>query len=83
MMWSYYRYPFWFGPGDILSVILWILVAVAIAMVVRAVLRGWGAAPDRGDDRATEILKERYARGEIDKKEFEDRMDTLTRRANG
>ena len=31
----------------------------------------------RGDDRATAILRERYARGEIDKPEFDERMRHL------
>lgn len=52
----------------------WIVGLILIAVVVWAALRIAGTSqgqqsPDRKD--AVEILKERYARGEIQKEEFE------------
>lgn len=60
---------------------LWILIIVAIALLVPW-LRGQSAGNRRGDDshepkRALEILEERYARGEIDRDELEQRRRDL------
>lgn len=54
--------------------LVWILAIVLIGVIVWAVARVGGSGPGRrgpsGKD-AMEILKERYARGEIEKEEFE------------
>lgn len=68
----------WYGSGGwwmFLSMLaLWVGVAVLIVWAV-------GTARDRpaarGHDRAIAILQERYARGEIDRDEFEERRRTL------
>jgi putative membrane protein len=59
-----------FGP-----VMMLIFVAVCIA-VMYLVMRTAGPARSRGG-RAVEILMERYARGEIDQREFEERRRIL------
>jgi len=59
-----------FGIGHIL---LWVVVIVVVVLIARWLMggtRSWGR-PD--EDRAQSILKERYARGEIDKAEFDAR----------
>jgi putative membrane protein len=67
----------WFGP--IMMVIFWIAIIVAIIFFVR-----WLMASSRGrhspapQDSALEILKKRYARGEISKEEFEEKKRDLT-----
>jgi len=77
----------YFGPGGmmgfggmgIFSLIFWVLVAVAIALLVA------GAIPRKNQDESAtkdvadslEILKQRYARGEIDQKEFLNKRDIL------
>jgi putative membrane protein len=53
----------------------WALLIAAAVVVVRALAAD--RRPDPGD-RALQILKERYARGEIDKAEFETRKHDLT-----
>ena len=61
----------WFG-GTIM-IIFWILILVALVLFIKWLVQNTGrnhAGLDRGN-RALEILKERYARGEIDKVEFE------------
>ena len=61
----------WFG-GTIM-IIFWILILVALVFFIKWLVQNTGrnhASLDRGN-RALEILKERYARGEIDKVEFE------------
>ncbi len=63
-----------------------LLVWGGIILVIALLLRGLGAFRTRGEpggpSRATalEVLQERYARGEIDKPEYEERRATLTAR---
>lgn len=84
-----YRYGppmMWWGgwPGMIFGPLFMILVlAVVIALVfffVRSIGTPWhGAPPYQGPPPRTalDILKERFARGEIDKQEFEERRRVL------
>jgi putative membrane protein len=69
----------WFSM--IFMIVFWILVIVALVYLVK-----WLAQSSRGEkpgvggssgSRAIEILKERYARGEIDKAEFDARKKDL------
>lgn len=60
--------------------LLWVVLIAALAWLVAGALSG--ARDDRrsgGDPQeALEILKQRYARGEIDRDEYEDRRRTLS-----
>lgn len=64
--------------GMIGMLLWWVLIILAITILVRWLISG---AAHRGHpdarDRSLDILKERYARGEIDKKEFEDKKRDL------
>ena len=65
--------------GPLFGILFIAAIAVAIILVVRAL--GGGAAPGRprSEDRtALDILDERFARGEIDIQEYEDRKRVLT-----
>jgi putative membrane protein len=59
---------------------LWILISVAIVTLLAvALIRG--SRPDqrsRVDQDALAILKQRYARGEIDEAKFQRRLEILT-----
>ncbi len=62
------------GVWMLFSVIFWILVIVGIVLlVVWAVQKGTGGGAGRTEESALEILKKRYARGEISKEEFEEK----------
>ncbi len=70
------------GGGWILGPIMMILFVVLIVAVVVLVVRwlgaaGGGAAQGSRPKAALDILEERFARGEIDKEEFEQRRQTL------
>jgi len=67
--------------GIILSVIFWVLVIWAIVALVRwAVWSSHGGKSHwHGEDSAIQILKDRYAKGEIKKEEFEEKMKDLTK----
>ena len=61
----------WFGM--IFMMIFWVLVIVGLVFLVKWLIQAAGSgkvAVQRGSG-AVEILKERYARGEINKAEFE------------
>lgn len=53
-----------------------ILIALVIAVIVRLV-RGGGCCHHRNRNQALDILSERFARGEIDASEYEERKATL------
>lgn len=65
------------GPDWILMVIFWILLIAGIAALAKFFLDSRkttaAAAP-----KALEILEERYAKGEIDSKEFEEKRGVLS-----
>lgn len=72
MDWNGWGYGMFLGP------LFMILVVVAIVAAVVVVLRPLSGAPSPPfANRALDILKERYARGEIDKNEFEERRRSL------
>jgi len=62
----------WFG--GIFMIVFWILLLVGLVFVIRWLIQTTGKKGNGGQhgSRALEILKERYARGEIDKAQFED-----------
>jgi len=63
---------FGWGIWPLVPILLVTLVVIGVYLVSTA-LRGGGRPPQPPTDRALEILRERYARGEITKEEF-DRM---------
>jgi putative membrane protein len=73
MWWSDYwpGHLMFFGPMTMFLVLVIICAAGMFLM-----MRGGGMRHDRGT-RALDILKERYARGEIDQAEFEERRRSL------
>lgn len=68
----------WFG--GIFMIVFWILVLVGLVFCIKWLIQSTSGGRAGGDssNRALEILKERYARGEIDKVEFEEKKKVLT-----
>lgn len=64
--WSAGNIMGWFG-GGIMMIAFWILLIILIMWIAREI-RGNNSM---SSSRALDILKERYAKGEIDKEEFE------------
>ena len=60
------------GGMGILMILFWGVVIIALIVLISAVLSGRGTS---ASDEALEILRKRYARGEIDK----DRFDAMLR----
>lgn len=66
----------WWGMGMIFVMFFWILIIAGIVLVAVFLFK-WLAKAE-GAESALDILKKRYARGEIDKKEFEEKKRDLT-----
>lgn len=65
-----YNWMWFLGP--IFMVIFWVLFIVGIAYLVKWVLESTKSGKALEPDSAIDILKKRYARGEISKKEYEE-----------
>jgi putative membrane protein len=76
--WGWGMHPMWgvWGLGmTLMMLVFWGVVITALVLAIR-----WMARQTAGPrpDAALEILRQRYARGEIDKNEFEARKRDLT-----
>jgi putative membrane protein len=65
----------WFGAVPM--VLWWALLIVGIVVLAKWLIGGSASAAGPAGDRALEVLRERYARGEIDKDEFDKRKRDL------
>lgn len=74
----YWTYGTWGWFGWIGMILWWALIILVIVALVRWIA-GVGDRTQRGGKSAREILDERYARGEISKKEFESMREDLTK----
>lgn len=67
----------WGVLGIVQMLLWWVLIIVAIVVLVRWLAHSSpGKEPPR-ENRALDVLKERYARGEIGKEEFEQKKRDL------
>ena len=66
------------GITGIIGIIILALVIWGIVLFVRGVASPGGGVSSGQGDSALEILKRRYARGEIGKEEFEEKKKNLT-----
>jgi len=57
--------------------IFWIVLIVIVVLLLRGVAGGLSSSPPRRQDTPLEILKARYARGEINDEEFQQRRREL------
>lgn len=69
-------YGMGYGFGGIFMLLWWVLIIIGIVVLVK-----WLSHPhtacQHGGNKALDILKERYARGEIDEQEFKKRKQDL------
>jgi putative membrane protein len=78
-MWGYMNDGgWWWGFGALHMLLYWGVLILIIVALVKWVFGTPGRRDvSSGDGRALEILKERYARGEINKDEFEQKKRDL------
>lgn len=67
----------WWGFGMILGSLFWLALLVLVVVVIWRLAKGGPFLPGGREESALEILKRRYARGEIEKDEFEARKRDL------
>jgi putative membrane protein len=68
----------WFG--GIFMIIFWVLVIVGLIFLIKWLIqstKGDSGSGRSGSSKALDILRERYARGEINKEEFEEKKRDL------
>ncbi len=66
-----------FGFGGIFMILFWVLVVLGLIYITKGLL-GSSKAVATGET-AEDILKRRYASGEISKEEFHDKMSVVQR----
>ena len=64
----------WGLGGGFMMIVFWVLI---VLLVVWAVREFSGKSAASSNSSALDILQERYAKGEIDKKEFEEKKKDL------
>lgn len=68
-----YGYGMMSGGYWIIALIFWLLVLIGLVLLIKYLWEG-GA---KKEESALELLKKRYARGEISKEEFEEKKKDL------
>jgi putative membrane protein len=70
-----------YGFGGLGMILIWVLIIAAVVLLVRALVGGqWGggqAGRAGGGSSARQVLDERFARGEIDRDEYEEKRRLL------
>ena len=61
------------GGYWIIALIFWLMVLIGLVLLIKYLWEGGG----RKEESALEVLKKRYARGEISKEEFEEKKKDL------
>jgi len=78
MHWGDYGWGWGMGFGWAFMVIFWIIVIAVIVFIVKAVT---GREKSRSQEESSlDILKKRYARGEISKEDFDRMRDDLAKK---
>jgi putative membrane protein len=79
-MWHWMGDGFGWGVGMLVMALFWLLFAAALVWIVRAVWdrRAVREGPGPHPESPLEILQRRYARGEIDRAEFEEKRRDLS-----
>ena len=70
-----------FGFGWIYMVIFWVLMIIGIIYLVKSITGGSSAGKDTKET-AEDLLKKRFARGELNKDEFAEAMEVLRKHRN-
>lgn len=64
------------GAFGLVHLLWWVFLVAIVVLVFRAAVGRRGPTAE-GGDRSFEILRERFARGEIDQREYDERLRRL------
>ncbi|MDE2309682.1 MAG: SHOCT domain-containing protein [Betaproteobacteria bacterium] len=82
MMSDWGSFGWWgMGFGMVFMLLFWVLVILGIAVLIRWLLAQSPPSGGSHDKTPLEIVQERYARGEIDREEYEQKKRDLEPRA--
>lgn len=71
-MWPYMGSMGWW-------MVLWWAAGITVLVLLVRLVAGAGGFSPRGDETPEQILKRRYAKGEIEREEYQRRLDDLRR----
>lgn len=64
--------------GSFMMLLFWVLIVAGIVFAIRWISHGGSVKSSPGHEAPIEILKKRYAKGEIDREEFVARKQELS-----
>ena len=73
----HWDYGWGMGFGWIFMVLFWALVILGIVYLLK-LISGGDRKSERNEETALEVLKKRYAKGEIGKEEFEEKKKDIS-----
>ncbi|MFZ0256426.1 MAG: SHOCT domain-containing protein [Gammaproteobacteria bacterium] len=63
--------------GWLATILFWLVIILSLIFLIRKMFEGTQLENEEDIQKALELLKERYARGEIDRNEFEQKKHDL------
>jgi putative membrane protein len=63
--------------GWLATILFWVVIILSLIYLIRKMFEGTQLGNDADTQKTLDLLKERYARGEIDRKEFEQKKHDL------
>ncbi|GHC70451.1 hypothetical protein GCM10007079_01930 [Nocardiopsis terrae] len=82
--WGYEGMGGWaFGFMTVGMILLWILIVLAIVALAKYLLRESRSTASKDARTPETVLSERFARGEIDTKEYRERLDAIREAGHG
>ncbi len=72
----YMHYPYYFG-GGFFMVLFWLALILIVFYIIQKINEDRSERRGGAQKSALDILKERYAKGEIEKSEFEEKKKNL------
>jgi len=76
-MFTWHMGPDWVMGIGIIGSLVWLAVIVAVIFLAVRMLTGTRQVPPRGGESAEDVLRRRFANGEIDEDEYRRRLDVL------
>ncbi len=63
-----------------MSIVFWLIIIIGVTLLVIYLLKQFNQKQTEQEDDSLDILKQRYAKGEIDKKEYQEKKKELEKK---